>query len=227
MEKFVLSLIIIILLGSCNKEKPGIDLSQITDQIIKIDDIDSWIMANESLILAMGRAEFNRYDYLNRKAIYKVLPAQKKFEFWQDKLSEEISLKDDPIEIEHIYQLYNNLNVNVFINENDRIDFIEFCSLWMEDGIEQFNWDLNNVGLITMTLYPSINFGEYYKMAMESKKTYKKSYMLDPGDLECDCNWGWWCGGRCEDESCFEVLGCGFLYLQYCDTLCNEDRFPG
>ncbi|MBA7547974.1 hypothetical protein ES705_40415 [subsurface metagenome] len=85
----------------------------------------------------------------------------------------------------------------------------------MKEGIEKFDWQLIDVGLIAMTLYPSSNFGEYRQKAIESKRSTLKDKI--PGD--CDCLWGWFCD--CRSDPCLEGgLGCGFMGMQFCDKLC-------
>jgi len=182
-------------------------------------EMESWVIENKVLITTMSRYELIELPYYEFKAAYEAMTPDKKYELWQDKLVEEIKLRGNPDEIEHIYNLSIALGPDAFANDQSRNDFLDYCKVWMQEGIEKFDWQLVDVGLITMTLYPSSNFGEYHQKAIKSKRSTMKSYNIPPA---CDCKWGWFC--RCRENPCLEGSLGVVLWVCSFVTNCVKER---
>ncbi len=204
---------LILLVNFCSKETQMDPITEFNNEML------NWVKKNKALINDMSRYDLINLPYYQYKYAYSEMTPEKKYELWQNKLFEEIKLRTNQDEVNHIFILSQSFEPEVFIDEQACRDFLEYCELWMAEGMEKFNWQLVDIGLITMTLYPSVNFEEYRQKAIESKNKTLKTVTYIPPD--CECLWGWWC--TCDEgSSCLGgITGCGFLGLQYCDWLCE------
>ena len=159
--------------------------------------------------------------YNQFRAAYHSLSPQQKYDIWQQKLAYEIARCKSIEEAEYVSVFSASFTSIVFSDTNERESFLIFCWDWMNEGMERFNWTLTDVGLITMTLYPSDKVNEYYMKEREAKNRSQKSLSDQNPPPDCDCKWGWWCD--CDPDPCLAVIiECGFLNLELCDELCNE-----
>lgn len=159
-----------------------------------------------------------------KRPVYFVMSPDARFLFWQDRMSEIVSLSWSKEEREHIESLHSYINSNSWLfvsepSENDSVNL--FFDRWINNGKKDFGWTDNMVYFLVATGTRVTN-----SMLSDLKKGINLSDPIDDVDHYCSCSQtSDFCFGdkKCNGEICTNTVdGCGLFWLYKCTGRCRE-----
>lgn len=212
--KNLFSIIILgLILFSCAKEELKFSCNPEIDAIVKSGFVE---FSEISLI------DFLEYDIELQKAIFRSFPADKKRDFWLEKLdSIVVKNKFNSVEIEHINKLVGHISANYFAIKLDSLEFsqrIYFEAEWSAYAKDFLAWDESKIYFIVNSL--CITENRYSQIILEMKEI---SLDYISGDCTCSTESDYCSdfGGYCSSASCSTTSsGCGWLWSYSCNGAC-------
>lgn len=199
--------------------------------------VDEWAVENYNEIMKLSSEEF--YSLKNnayRRAAYRIMPTQSKFNIWRNKLDELEKLEWSEEEWKHILKIYSlalsNTKYSILntdhIEENDSL-LIQIYR-WENYAREELKWTKKMIYAICCTPEKMINKnGDLYYNINENVQTLSRT----EGGFECSCSQ---VSSYCDildhegpdytvcrtptNGSCVTVSGCGFFWQFKCDGMC-------
>lgn len=213
MKNLSFALVLSLILFSCEKDELKFSCNPDIDAIVK-----SGIVEFSEIKLT----EFLEYDIDLQKAIFRSFSADKKRDFWLEKLdSIVVNNKFKTEEIEHINKLVGHISVNYFTTNVDSLEFSQkkkFETEWSAYAKDVLAWDESKIHFIVNSL--CITETQYNQIMLELKEI-----IIDSISQDCTCSTeSDYCsdfGGHCSSASCnITSSGCGWLWSYSCNGAC-------
>lgn len=194
---------------------------------------DEWVKENLSEIRQMTRSEWLQVDETLARPVYRAFTPKQRIVFWQDKFNETKKLSWTDEELAHIQKAEDFMNShldffydNLLPQEEDELEM--FFYKWFKYSVEQLGWKEEvGLGIITSghklrNTGGELDFSSVRITANETMSTgteTSKNCHCSVHGLLNSCGLS---GQECTEGSCdTQDFGCGALWLQDCDGLCN------
>lgn len=224
LTKIIVALIVaVIVLDGCKKEE--------SLQYSCNPEINQWVAENKGSFCDITRKQLAVIPPYLQVPIYRSLSAQKKHDFWVEKLELITSDWDEPVRIfierlkqdigpewfsettpDYVTQYIEKAEYEILTTLMDTSDYVvNFCTISTAEEIEYY---INHSDDIDYSWLPNHSFA---LGIMESK---------EPVLPDCYCRWNQYCHGFWPDDDCkhggcsTSSSGCGFLNLMSCKGLC-------
>jgi len=199
------------------------------------DDINNWVIENESEIENMSRTDLLLYNNDYQRPIFRAFTSKQRLSCWKDKLNEVLVLQWDTNERLHIYTLLKNLDINWFV-ENNYVNGLnpqilrdDFIKNWIEKGINEIGWSKGLVHSMIVCMETNVSDNGYLIESVE--KVENSNSLKESGAGTCTCSTASdWCNlggdalGSCKEhaDNCrASTMGCGTLWTFSCNGKCR------
>ena len=215
---YLVTMLLFLLISSCQEEK-----------VYSCDPtVDKWVKNNLDDIQIMNRSSWKTLPEDLKGATFGAFTAKQKISFWEEKLTDVLTLDWNTEEREHIQKLYVMVkNHPEWFDISNRTEAIEdemaiAAYEWIKYAKETLQWDSKTLGAIVASGNDLVNKSGLLKI---STNTYKQQISTRSEDSSCNCNQTYdFCSGvedKCKDKTCKEVDYCGWLLLSKCNGLCG------
>jgi len=212
MRNFVILFGVALIMFSCGKEELEYSCNPEINAIVK-----SGVVEFSEIELA----EFLEYDIELQRGIFRSFSADKKRDFWLEKLNSVIASNEFNIsEIEHIQKIIDHITLDYFAIEIDSVQFRfreEFENEWKAFAKENLVWDNSKISYIVNSL--CVTEIQYAQIVIEQEEI---SLNALGGDCQCSTESDYCIriGATCGDSGCSVGGACGFLLLYDCNGDC-------
>ncbi|MGM9568920.1 MAG: bacteriocin fulvocin C-related protein [Phascolarctobacterium sp.] len=213
-------LVMSFLLSSCNQE-----------QIYSCDkSIDEWVHSHLSEVQTLSRSEWKQLTENFKVPVYRAFTLEQRATFWNEKLTEALTLGWSNIEKEHIQSLITFINehqkyLNGYdsISDEDKNIFDIFIYQWIDFAKTNLGW--SNKLIFAMLASGDSLLDTNGTLAIN--RMNNKSTFSNETNSTCNCSLkSDWCtpnGWDCQiDKTCEDTtLGCGTLFMYDCTGRCG------
>lgn len=195
------------------------------------ESIDKWVHENLSEIQVMSRSEWNNLEEEFKIPAYRAFTLQQRIDFWNEKLTDILSLEWSKEETDHINSLidfinehHHFLNGYSFMSDDEKNVFDLFFYQWMDKAKTDFRWP--NKLLYAILASGNTLLDTNGTLSTNQTNNKKTPFSVDPKS-QCNCSQSSdWCissfaSYSCEDHECEEGDGCGTLFVYNCNGLCG------
>ncbi|NQU54030.1 MAG: bacteriocin fulvocin C-related protein [Bacteroidetes bacterium] len=212
MKNIVLVIILSFVLFSCTKEEElNFSCNPEIDAIVKSGVIE---------FSEIGLSELLEYDIELQKAIFRSFSADKKRDFWLEKLDSVVNTGFNLKEIEHVEKLVGHITTDYFAIKLDSLEFSnrkEFENEWVTYAKNDLLWDESKIHFIVSSL--CVTESQYSQVILELEEI---TLIILSGNCTCSTESDY-CSDferRCEENGCQEEGGCGWLWDYTCNGNC-------
>ena len=154
---------------------------------------------------------------------FRALPLDQQRGVWVDKLTQSLLLDVAEDQKEAMRNLVDFLHSPRFLQQTIREDYLADWGLEFQNRYGFFE------GLALTIIFGDIEADHlreeagiaYQLLADIGANTEEPRSESNKRDTNCNCSWGWSCGGTCDNWRCDDAGGCGFLLLGTCEYLCD------
>jgi hypothetical protein len=185
--------------------------------------INEFVLENREELSKLPVTTFGDYELPLQKAVYNSWDAQKKREAWIGKLQHVISSGSfaEP-EILHLQKLTGHIHEDYFLESRVREEQASrkrFADEWINYAVSKLGWSDQYIAFLVYRLYT-----EQYQFEDElSILAALSSSVTTDSETSCTCNTSsdFCIGGDCASTGCSTISGCGWLWTEQCNGVCN------
>ena len=198
------------------------------------ETIDEWIHENLPDIQSMSRSEWNNLEEELKLPVYRAFTIQQRIDFWNEKVTETLSLDWTNAEREHINlvlhfvnQYPHCLNGYDLLSDKEKNNFDLFFYKWTEKATNELNWSKELIYALVVSTNKLLDTKGTLLTSVNPKG---RSAVLTTTESQCNCNIkdNWCLNSSCDETPCEKdkekgmlFLGCGFLGAKECNGRCG------
>lgn len=202
------------------------------------EDVNQFINQNVLELNSMATENFALLSRETQRAAFRMFCPERRHQLWSEKYNYLLLNNPDAFsteELNHIEELLNYLDVDLFQNDIKNTDMAEFymaIEIWQEKGIICFDWTEDKIQYLLN--FASISYQIHItdsKIALTEDQTVSRSSLsMSSGDCNCnylqgtqlgqDCLGGLSCGLTQHCTIVGDQFGCGIWWLGACNGTC-------
>ncbi len=186
--------------------------------------INSFVVENMAELSKISTQELTSYETPLQKAVFRSWSPERKRQAWLEKLQyvlDHQSFSED--ERKHIFKLVNHIVEGYFkdqLKPEGKLIRNNFSKDWLDVAANDLGWDDRFIAFCVYRLYVDQS---QFEIEFSSLKSTSLSMSANSESGTCNCNISndFCSGGNCASSGCTSSSGCGWLWSQRCNGLCN------